>query len=350
MYIETKLPAIKTAIIGYGNSAKNFHLPFVNALNEFEITAISSSQAAAVKQNWPNAKHYLNAEDLLKNSDAQLVIITAPNEVHFSLAKLALENNKHVVLEKPFVTHISDGEMLIALAEEKKLVLSVFHNRRWDGDFLTVRKLLAENKLGHIKHYESHFDRFRPVVIKSWREKTNDGGGILFDLGPHLIDQALQLFGMPEAITAQCKIMREDATNIDFFSLTLHYPNMLAVLNASLFSAGPNQRFDVQGQQGNYIKFGLDPQEAKLKAGSQPGVENFGAENPTEYGMLYSAESAESVVTELGCYQNFYLQMADAIRHGSPAPVTAIDALANIHLIELAMESSQLGKTLKVRI
>jgi len=194
---------IKTAIVGYGFSAKTFHLPFVNALPEFEVSAISSSQVDAVMRDWPNAVHYFTVEEMLQNSDVQLVIITAPNDVHFSLAKLALENNKHVILEKPFVTKIADGQALISLAEEKGLILTVYHNRRWDGDFLTVKKLIAENKLGDIKYFESHFDRFKPTVRQRWREQSQDGGGLLFDLGPHLIDQALQLFGLPEAVTAQ---------------------------------------------------------------------------------------------------------------------------------------------------
>lgn len=344
------LPVIKTAIIGYGYSAKTFHLPFIDALDEFEVSAISSSQIDAVQQEWPAACHYFSAEELLKNSDAQLVIITAPNDVHFSLAKLALENNKHVVLEKPFVTDIADGEALIALAKEKKLVLSVYHNRRWDGDFLTVKKLLAENKLGKIKYFEAHFDRFRPTVRQRWREQCSDGGGILFDLGPHLIDQTLELFGMPEAITAQCKIMREGSTNIDFFSLTLHYPDKLAVLNGSLFCAGPNLRFNVQGELGNYVKFGLDPQEEQLKSGVGPDANNYGTEDPSQYGVLYLADSSEPVAGESGCYAHFYRQMAQAIHSGGTAPVTATDALANIRLIKLAMVSSESGKTIKVTL
>ncbi|MCG6201375.1 oxidoreductase [Psychromonas antarctica] len=339
---------IKTAIVGYGFSAKTFHLPFVDALPEFEVSAISSSQAQVVKQDWPNAAHYFTAEQMLQNSDAQLVIITAPNDVHFSLAKLALENNKHVILEKPFVTKIADGEALIALAKEKGLILSVYHNRRWDGDFLTVKKLIAENKLGGIKHFESHFDRFRPTVLQRWRESSQDGGGILFDLGPHLIDQALQLFGLPEAITAQCEMMREGSTNIDYFNLTLHYPDKLALLNASLFCAGPNLRFNIQGDLGSYRKLGLDPQEQKLKAGILPNTVDWGQEQQEQYGHLYFAESEQPLVSECGGYQHFYLQMADAIHCGSQPPVSAEDALWNIRLIELAMESSRLGKKMKV--
>lgn len=346
---KTKTNVIKTAIVGYGFSAKTFHLPFINALPEFAVSAISSSQGDAVKLDWPDAAHYLTAEEMLRNSDAQLVIITAPNDVHFSLAKLALENNKHVILEKPFVTKITDGQALIALAEEKGLLLSVYHNRRWDGDFLTVKKLIAKNKLGDIKHFESHFDRFRPTVRQRWRENAEDGGGILFDLGPHLIDQALQLFGLPEAVTAQCKVMREGSKNIDYFNLTLHYPDKLALLNASLFCAGPNLRFNIQGDRGTYRKLGLDPQEQRLKAGASPNTNDWGKEDQDQYGKLYFEESSQLVITEQGAYQDFFLQMADAINNGAKPPVSAQDALWNIKLIELAMQSSRLGKTIKVQ-
>ena len=349
MHGNTNKAVIKIAIVGYGFSAKTFHLPFLNALDNFAVTAISSSQAEMVKQDHPNAEHYFTAEEMLQNSDADLVIITAPNNVHYALAKLALENNKHVILEKPFVTKIADGQALIALAKEKSLVLSVYQNRRWDGDFLTVKKLIAEKKLGNIKHYESHFDRFRPNTTQRWREQTQDGGGILFDLAPHLIDQALQLFGLPIAVTAQCEIMRAESTNIDYFNLTLHYPDKLALLHASLFSAGPNLRFNIQGDQGQYRKLGLDPQEERLKAGIQPNTADWGKEYEQQYGHLYFADSSQVEETECGGYQHFYLQMADAINNGTKPPVSAEDALWNIRLIELAMESSRLGKKIAVK-
>lgn len=339
---------IKTAIVGYGFSAKTFHLPFIDTLPEFEVSAISSSQIDAVKQDWPNAAHYLTAEEMLQKSDAQLVIITAPNGVHFSLAKLALENNKHVILEKPFVTKVGDGQTLIALAKEKGLILSIYHNRRWDGDFVTIKKLISENTLGNIKHFESHFDRFRPVLAQRWRESSQDGGGILFDLGPHLIDQTLQLFGLPDAITAQCKMMREGATNIDYFNLTLHYPDKLALLSASLFCTGPNLRFNIQGDRANYRKSGMDPQEERLKAGVLPNTADWSKENQDQYGHLYFEDSSQVAKTELGSYQSFFVQMAEAINNGAKPPVSAEDALWNIKLIELAMQSSRLGKTMKV--
>ncbi len=340
---------IKTAVIGYGFSAKTFHIPFVAALEEFELVAISTSNGDAVANDWPSVQHYAAASELLIKSDAELVIITAPNDVHFELAKQAIENGKHVIIEKPFVTKVADGEELIALAKEKGRVLSVYHNRRWDGDFLTVKKLIEEKRIGEIKHFESHFDRFRPKVRQRWREQAAVGGGILFDLGPHLIDQALELFGVPDAISAECKIMREGSTNVDYFNVVLHYPNHLAILHADLFSAGPNKRITLKGTKGSYEKLGLDPQEPRLIEGIQPITPNWADETSENYGRLYCADDSEFVTTETGGYQHYFVQMAEAIRNNTAPPVNAEDALWNIKLIELAMESSRLGQKLPVK-
>ncbi|MCL9777471.1 oxidoreductase [Vibrio methylphosphonaticus] len=339
---------IKTAVIGYGFSAKTFHLPFISSMAEFELCAISSSQAESVKNDWPAVDHYQTADDLLNHSDAELVIITAPNDVHFSLAKTALENNKHVIIEKPFVTQVEDGETLVALANKQQRVLSVYHNRRWDGDFLTVKKLIEEGNVGDVKHFESHFDRFRPEVRQRWREQTTNGGGILFDLGSHLIDQCLDLFGLPDAITAQCLMLREGSSNVDYFNVTLHYPNHIALLHGDLFSAAPNQRFSLKGTQGSYEKMGLDPQEARLIAGVSPTEPNWTKEAPEHYGNLYRAEAINPVTTEPGNYQHYFEKMAEAIRKNSRPPVEASDAIWTIKLIELAMESSRQGKTLVI--
>jgi len=346
-YSEFSRP-VKTAIVGYGFSAKTFHIPFLQALQNFSLSAISSRQAETVKRDCPDAIHFSSANEMLCESDAELVIITAPNDVHFSLAKLALENNKHVVIEKPFVTKIADGEALIALANEKNLTLSVYQNRRWDGDFLSVDKLIKENRLGKVKVFESHFDRFRPKVQPRWRETAAEGGGILFDLGPHLIDQALQLFGLPEAITATCRAMRENSENTDFFHLTLHYPDKIVLLQANLFCSGPNIRFRVQGDEGSYEKMGLDPQENRLKTGLIPDRASWADEDEAEYGFIYDAEQSHRVKTERGGYQLYYQELAEAIRNGGQAPVTAEQALQGIRLILLAIESNEKGKTIKV--
>jgi predicted dehydrogenase len=352
MSLSTNSPThntpIKTAVIGYGFSAKIFHLPFITNMSEFNLVAISSSQRDAVAKDWPSAEHFSSAETLMAQSDAELIIITAPNDVHFALAKLALENNKHVILEKPFVTNSPDGETLIALANKKHKLLSVFQNRRYDGDFLTVQKLIREERLGKIKVFEAHFDRFRPEVRQRWREQASDGGGILFDLGPHLIDQAVQLFGMPQAVKAQCRIIREGGTTVDYFNLVLHYSDKIAVLHADMLNAAPNRRFAIQGSKGTFQKFGLDPQESQLIQGLTPQNSSWAYEDPSQYGHIYNEDGAQLVITERGGYQQYFKATADAIRNHAPHPVTAEQALDSIRLIELAIQSSELGKTVNV--
>jgi len=339
---------IKTALIGYGFSATTFHLPFIQSQAPFRLTAVSTSKGEQVKREHLQVAVYAEAETLLTESDADLVIITAPNDVHFALAKLALQQGKHVVLEKPFVTRVEQGEELIALAKKQGLILSVYHNRRWDGDFITVQKLIADGRLGPVRYFESHFDRFRPEVRKRWRESAVEGGGILFDLGPHLLDQALQLFGTPTAITARVQTLRNQAEVDDFFHLTLHYPERLAVLRSSPFCAGPNLRFEVQGEAGSYIKHGLDPQEDRLKSGLQPINEGWAQENPEQYGHLFTADETTAVVTQTGGYQHFYQQLASAIVAGGKVPVSAEQALWNIRLIHLALQSSASGETIAI--
>ncbi|TLM77070.1 oxidoreductase [Microbulbifer harenosus] len=338
---------IKTAIIGYGFSATTFHLPFILNLPPFRFTAVSTSKGDVVRQQHPGVEVYTQAEKLLTESNADLVIITAPNEAHFALAKLALQQGKHVVLEKPFVTRVEQGEELIALARKQQRVLSVYHNRRWDGDFLTVRKLIDDGRLGTVRYFESHFDRFRPEVRKRWRESNVEGGGILFDLGPHLLDQALQLFGPPTAITAQVKALRPHAEVDDFFHLTLHYPERLVVLRSSPFCASPNLRFEVQGEAGSYVKYGLDPQEDRLKAGLLPVTRNWAHEAPEQYGQLYTTNGTTQVTTETGGYQHYFQQLARAVLSGGEVPVSAEQALCNIRLVLLAQQSSASGQTIK---
>lgn len=339
---------VKTAIIGYGFSAKTFHLPFVQTLPELELCAVSSSQQAAVLADFPQAEWYGDAYQMLDQSDAELVIITAPNDVHFPLAKHALSRGKHVIVEKPFVTRKEDGEALIQLAERQGLVLSVFHNRRWDGDFLTVKKLIETGQLGEVKLFESHFDRYRPEVRQRWRELAQEGGGILYDLAPHLLDQTLALFDLPQAITAQCRIMRPEGKTIDYFNLILHYPNHLVHLHSNLYSPEPNVRFRVLGSAAKYEKYGLDPQEDYLKQGVIPTNAEWAREASHKHGHLYCQEGATQIATELGGYQHYFVGVANAIRLGTENPVSAQQALENIALIELALESSRIGQTLPV--
>jgi len=336
---------IKTGLIGYGYSSRTFHLPLIESSEWLEFSAISTSRPGEVKLKYPSVSVYGNANDLITDSEIELVVIATPNDVHFHLAKLCLENGKHVVLEKPMVTTSSEAEQLVELAEAQHLLLSVFHNRRWDGDYLTVKKILQEKSIGDIRYFESHFDRFRPEVRQRWREMPGPGTGIWYDLGPHLVDQAICLFGMPESLTARCLPLRKNSEVTDYFHVLLHYRGLEVVLHASQFSAGPNKRFQIEGTEGSYVKYGFDPQEAQLKSGLPPSEPNFGVEEIENFGTLYKCEKTVKVETEVGCYQQYYSGVSKAIRNDGVCPVSGEDALDVIKILELAENSTREGKT-----
>ncbi|WP_262690040.1 oxidoreductase [Kordiimonas aestuarii] len=340
---------IGVGVIGFGLSARVFHLPFIDAVPEFELAAISTSQKDEASGSWPNASVFADAQQVIAHPDVDLIIITAPNDAHFSLAKQALVAGKHVLLEKPFVTNVGDGEELVKLAQQSGCILSVFHNRRWDGDFLTVKKLLSDGTLGKIRFFETHFDRFRPNVRDTWRERGGEGSGILFDLGSHLIDQTVVLFGMPRAVTAQVTARRDNAKTDDMFRLSFHYDDMLAVLVSSPFCAGPNLRFKVEGEAGSYVKYGLDPQEERLRAGLRPVEAGWAEETADAYGTIYTGHGdTKPCPTEVGGYDQFFHGLANAVNGGGPPPVAGREALAVIQLIEVARRSATLGQTVSV--
>ncbi|WP_039806200.1 oxidoreductase [Azotobacter chroococcum] len=338
---------IKTAVIGYGLSARTFHLPFIRNQAELQLVAISSSQEQ-LRQDHPQLQHYPDGSELIAHSDAELVVITSPNHCHFSLARQALLAGKDVLVEKPFVVTAEEGEELLALAARQQRVLAVYHNRRFDGDFLTLQQLLRTGELGEIRYFESHFDRFRPIPRARWREQAVPGGGILYDLGPHLIDQALVLFGLPEAISARCRELRAGAEATDYFHLQLHYPDKEVVLHSSPFCAAPTLRFVLQGTQGSYHKSGLDPQEDALRAGALPGGPDWGLEPASQHGSIHTEHESRTLPTLAGNYQLFYQQLAQALQRRLPPPVTPADALQGIRLIELAYRSHQQGRTLEM--
>jgi predicted dehydrogenase len=336
---------IKTAVIGYGLSARVFHLPFILNQPALELVAISSGQPE-LRLDYPHLQHFDDAAALIERSDAELVVITSPNDSHYPLARQALDAGKHVLVEKPFVVTSTEGKALIALAARRQRTLAVYHNRRFDGDFLTLQQLLHSGRLGEIRYFESHFDRFRPEPSARWREQAGAGSGILYDLGPHLIDQALALFGPPQALSARCRELRTGAESTDYFHLLLHYPDKEVVLHSSPLCAAPMQRFMVQGTEGSYCKFGLDPQEDALRAGKNPAGPDWGCEDPSQHGQLHSADAMETVATLPGDYRQFYTGLVAALQQGAALPVSPADALLGIRLIELALRSSREGRTL----
>jgi scyllo-inositol 2-dehydrogenase (NADP+) len=318
---------LKTALIGRGLGGMAFHAPLIRALPELELAIVVGAA---------------EAEGAAVADGIDLVVISSPNRTHFPLAEAALRAGKHVVIDKPFTVSLDEADALIALARERERMLTVFHNRRWDGDFLTVKKILP--RLGELFLFEAHWDRFRTEIRPGWKDAADGGAGTLNDLGPHLIDQALMLFGMPEALSADVLAQREGAQVDDYFALTLDYGSMRAVLGASTLVRDPRPRFALHGTGGSFVKYGLDPQEAALKQGRDP---RSGAEaDPANDGTLTTESGAERVPTERGHYLAFYEAVVVAIRDGASAPVDPGDARDGLQIIELARRASQEGRRL----
>ncbi|PKE29452.1 oxidoreductase [Rahnella sp. AA] len=340
---------IRVGLVGYGFASKTFHAPLITGTSEMVLAAVSSSDAAKVHADWPAMQVVADPQALFDDPTLDLIVIPTPNDTHFPLARAALNAGKHVVVDKPFTVTLAQAKELDALAKEKGLLLSVFHNRRWDSDFLTLKKLLADGTLGEVSYVESHFDRFRPEVRQRWREMKGAGSGIWFDLGPHILDQALQLFGVPVAINVDMAQLRPNAQTTDYFHAVLTYPQRRVVLHGSMLVAAESARFQVHGTRGSYVKFGLDPQEDNLKAGARPPCENWGFD--ARDGVLTLAEGdtmTESVYPTLpGNYPAYYAGIRDAINGKGENPVPAADAIAVMELIELGQESADKRQTLQ---
>lgn len=338
--------AIRTGLIGYGLGGMAFHAPLIEAVPELELAAIATSRAELVAERYPQAA-VTNAEALIADPAIELIAISTPNDSHFPLARAALEAGKHVVIDKPFTNTLADAEALDAIAKARGLVLSPFHNRRWDGDVQTVRILIEQGRLGEVRLAELRWDRFRPEVTDSWRDRAEPGAGLLADMGPHLIDQALILFGKPDAISADIEVQRDGGQSDDYFEITLFYGKCRVVISSSKLVAKKRPRFAVHGTHASFVKSGLDPQEPMMKAGGKPSDPGFGEDEPAVYGVLTRGDgSAETIPTERGDYRIYYSGVAQAIRTGTPPPVTVDDAILGLTLIDLARQSAREGRRL----
>jgi predicted dehydrogenase len=337
---------IRTAIIGYGLSGRIFHAPFIAANPRFSIEVISTSdpaRAARAAQDHPGAEIVGSPEELLARN-ADLVVLGSPAHVHLEQGLAALAAGAAVVIDKPFAASVAEAEQLIAAAASAGRPLIVFQNRRWDGDFLTVRKLLAEGALGAVHRFESTFERWSPEVRQRWQDTTttSQGAGIVFDLGSHLVDQALRLFGPASVAGAELSILRPGAVSADeaFLSL-LHDSGTRSHLTMSRFATRSGPRFRVLGSTGGYMVYGLDPQEAALVAGASPTDAGFGLAAEDAWGTLGidgSGTPPARVPTERGEYARFYAGVAATIRDGAPPPVEPADALAALRIIARAHE------------
>ena len=331
---------IRVGLIGYGLAGSVFHAPLIRAAARLELAAVATSRAV-------EGVRRTDAEMLVADPDIDLVVVASPNKSHFELARAALENGKHVVVDKPFTSSVAEADELIALAGRKGLMLTVFHNRRWDSDYLTVKRLLATGRLGELRLFDAHWDRFRPELRPGWKDDGDSGAGVLNDLGPHLIDQALQLFGRPESLLADVATQRPGSRVDDYFALTLTYGPMRVLLASSALVADPRPRFAVHGSGGSFVKYGLDPQEAALKDGADPLSPGFGSD-PSD-GLLTDGEGAQaSLPSAQGDYLSYYQAVAAAILDGAPTPVDPADAREGLRLIALARQSAREGRRIPV--
>ncbi|WP_029421345.1 Gfo/Idh/MocA family oxidoreductase [Alicyclobacillus macrosporangiidus] len=369
------MESIGVGLIGFGLAGSVFHAPLIASVPSLRLVAVATSRAGEVRARCPEAVVEERADRVIERDDVDVVVVANPHPLHFETARRALEAGKHVVVEKPFTMRAREAEELIRLAEARGRLLTVFHNRRWDGDFLTVKRLVTAGELGEVYTYEAHYDRYRPQAADRWQERAGSGG-TLFNLGPHLVDQALQLFGRPQWVWADVGVQRGDGAEgngaaggapagasaggsagapagalagaEDYFHIVLGYGRLRAVLHSAYVVPDPGPRFLVHGHRGSFCKYGIDPQEDQLKAGVRPGAAEWGRDRPEMYGRLSVVREDGTVErrvieTKRGCYERFYEGLADALLRGGSPPVDAREARDVIQVLEWAQESSRTG-------
>lgn len=346
---------INTGIIGFGLSGRVFHLPFLHLNPGFRIRKIVERNSDDSKTFYPDVVVVRNYTDLLNDPEIDLIVICTPNHLHYRMAKDCLKAGKHVVVEKPFTLNTIEADDLIRISEEADLRIFVYHNRRWDGDFLTIRKLLKSGALGDLNEYEAHFDRYRPEIPNhSWREEKNNGGGVLFDLGSHLIDQALVLFGLPGELEAEIEMQRNGSKVDDYFRIVLFYENFRVILTSGMLVSEPGPRYILHGVLGSFIKYGIDPQENDLRQGLAPESENWGTESPDKWGLItidyLDLNVHGSIESEAGCYQEFYKNVHDVLTGNAEMVIKSSEARNVIRIIEFAQESSRVHSRIKVKL
>lgn len=339
---------IGVTVVGYGLAGQTFHAPLISATPGLALRAVVSSRPEAVHADWPEVEVLPDLDVALSRDDIGLIVVATPDALHAEQAIAALEAGRNVVVDKPFAQTLTQAEQVAAVAARSKGVISVFQNRRWDADFLTLKRLIADGELGEIAVFESHYDRFRPQVADRWKDKRD--GGVWADLGPHLIDQAVQLFGAPQSVLADMARQRPGAPATDWFHVVLQYERLRVILQASHIAADASLRYAVHGTGGSFIKRGLDAQEGQSKAGLRPGDADWGLDpNPGELIRQIDGETVRQTVTpERGDYVRFYAGVRDAITTGAPPPVTLDQALTVMRIIDAGERSAAEGRRIEV--
>lgn len=344
---------IITGLAGFGSSARIFHAPFLTSLGGFKLKGVVERQTAESNKKYPWVDVHKGFESLLADQEIELVIISTPNATHFEFAKLALEAGKHVVVEKPFTVTATEGSELIRLAEKAGKILTVYHNRRLDGDFLTLQSLLVHQRLGRLVEGEIRWERFaNSLRTKMWKEENQPGSTLLDDIGSHLLDQAVQLLGLPKRLYCHTDIQRDSSQTADAFTIHLYYPGVTLTLKAGLVVREPAFRYAFHGTSGSFVKKGLDPQEAQLAAGWSPTQPGFGVEAQEHWGLLNVDQDGVHfkgpVETLHGNYGRFYANLHEAIRRQGKLLVSPQGALDIVRLTELCRLSAKDGKTVTV--
>jgi predicted dehydrogenase len=337
---------IRVGLVGFGMSGRVFHGPLISSVEGLELSAVVERNTDNAVQRYPGITTYRSLEDMLADASLGLLVVATPSGSHFQVARQILEAGKNVVVDKPMAVASAEIAELMKLAAVRNLVLVPFHNRRWDSDFQTLHKVIHEGSTGRIVHLESRFDRWRPIPkTGAWKEDPALGGGLLLDLGSHLADQALVLFGKPEAVGAEVRRERDGKGSNDSFSARLHYPDFSVTLGANCLSALARPRYHLRGTKGNYWKWGLDPQEAALNKVTSIADPAWGQEPTADWGTLCVDVDGGMVTRPVasipGDYRLFYAGVRDALLGKGPAPVSALEAWRVARLLEWAAESSE---------
>ena len=334
---------IRVALIGYGYAARTFHAPLIDAVPGLSLELVASSRPGEVRAERPDVEIEGDPMEAVVDRDIDLVVIATPNDTHFSLAQAALRVGKHVVVDKPLTPSLSEARALRATAEAQGRLLSVFHNRRWDSDFLSVRQAMHEGLIGEVRHFESRIERFRPQVRDRWREQPGPAAGVWWDLGPHMVDQALALFGWPDTVQANLARQRNGATTEDWAHVVLGFGAIRAVLHAGMLAAIPGPRFVVHGTRGSMVKAQPDPQEQQLIAGLRPGDRQWGMDpDPLQWRRGDGPTETRTAIP--GDQSRFYVELAEAIVGQGPNPVPPTEAIRVMAVMEAAMLSATDGR------
>lgn len=332
---------VRAALVGFGYAGRTFHAPLIAACPGLSLEAVVSRQAEAVADAWPDVRVLAAFDDVLADPAIDLIVLATPNDLHAAQAEAALQAGKAVVVDKPFTLTAAEARYLAAVAEARGLLLSVFHNRRWDADFLTLQALIAEDRLGPVVRFESSFNRWRPEVRDRWREGDGPGAGLWYDLGPHLIDQALVLFGRPLGVTCDLDILRPGGRATDYAHAVLRYADKRVILHADKTTPAPEARFAVHGARASWLKAGLDVQEDQLKSGLTPGSVGWGVDPRPGLVVDGATGAREAVAGPPGDYPAYYSAVACAIRDGAPNPVPPAEAVAVMEVLEAGLLSAE---------